>query len=105
MVPRMCLLISLLMCVVFPVALCVFRAVFHVFVFLFLHDFGVSVFLKHESMSSFKGSSFDVFSGLWEQVAEFTKNVFRDTHEDDVWQLLSLILALVVWSVGQSFEN
>lgn len=56
-------------------------------------------------MSSLKGSSFDVFSGLWEQVAEFTENVFRDAHKDDIWKLLSLVLSLVVRGVSKSFEN
>ena len=82
----------------------VFRT-FFLFIFLFFHDLGVGVLLKHESMSSLKGSSFDVFGGLWEQVAKLTKNVFRDTHEDDIGKLFSLILALVVWGVSKSFEN
>jgi len=70
-----------------------------------LHNFGVSVLLKHETMSSFKGSSLDIFGGLWEKVTELAKNVFRNTHEDDIWKLLSLILALVIWGVSKSLEN
>ena len=75
------------------------------FIFLFLHNFGVGVLLKHESVSSFKRSSLDVFSGLWEKITEFAKNVLGDTHEDDIWKLFSLVLALVVWSMSKSLEN
>jgi hypothetical protein len=44
----------------------------------------VSVFLLHESLSSFKGSSFDILGGLWEQFTEFLNHGFFNTHEYNV---------------------
>ena len=44
----------------------------------------VGIFLLHESLSSFKGTSFDIFGSLWEEFAEFLNHSFFNTHENDV---------------------
>ena len=65
----------------------------------------VGVLLLHESLSSLKGSSLDILSGLREQVAEFEELGLLDTHEDDVRENLGLTVFLVIWVVGQGLED
>jgi hypothetical protein len=42
---------------------------------------------------------------LWEQLAKLTKHIFRNTHEDNIWELLRLVLVLVVRCMSKSLKN
>lgn len=66
-------------------------------------DSGVGVLLKHESVSSFQGSSLDVLCSLWEEITELLQDIFGNTHENDVRQLLWCSCG--IWSMSESLEN
>jgi len=77
-----------------------------VFLSLLLSSLRISVLLLHESLSSLKGSSFDIFSSLWEQFAEFLDHGFFNTHENNVRKNVILqTWSGIVWDSLKSLEN
>jgi len=91
--------------IIFVVNGCGALVLLFVFNFIFI-SLRVSILLKHESLSSLKRSSLDVFRGLREQVAQLKELVLGDAHEDDVWHWLSCATSVIViiWRKGLEYN-
>lgn len=79
--------------------------IFFLFLLIVLVGLGVGILLLHELLSSLKRSSLDVLSSLWEEVAELIQVLVGTAHEDDVWQVVSRSILLVIWSVSEGLEK
>ena len=77
----------------------------HIFDVLPFITFGIQILLLNKSLSSLKRFSLDIFSSLWEELAELSEFVAADAHEVDVEDVINSMTLLPRSLSRQSFIN